>query len=308
MVNQKQIGADLALLLVTAIWGATFVMVKGATATFPVFAFLTLRFWVAAAVLAAAVVWRWRRQGGRAPAGFDAASVRAGALIGLVLFAGYAFQTFGLRYTTPAKASFITGLSVVMVPLQSALLLRRPPERGAWWGVLLATAGLALLSLQGDLSIALGDLIVLAGSVAFALHIVTTGAFAPRFDALALVTTQIVVVAALSLAAALIFERPWPATPTYVWQAALFTGLAATALAFGFQTLAQRFTTATHTALIFAMEPVWGGVFSYLLIGERLGMRGLIGCGLILAGMLLAELAPALRAAQGRTIWRAEEA
>jgi drug/metabolite transporter (DMT)-like permease len=296
-VNQRQIGADLALLLVTAVWGATFVMVKEATATFPVFSFLALRFWVAAAVLLMVGLWRWQAR----RAGFDGPSVRDGALIGLVLFAGYAFQTFGLRLTTPAKAGFITGLSVVMVPFFSGLLLRRPPERSAIYGVLLATAGLALLTLQGDLTVVTGDLIVLAGSVAFALHIVATGAFAPRRDPLTLVVMQVVTVALLSLGAALIFERPWPAAPAYVWQAALFTGLAATTLAFGIQTFAQRFTTPTHTALIFAMEPVWAGVFSFLLVGERLGTRGLMGCGMILAGMLIAELAPAIRAR-----WRAE--
>jgi len=281
------------------------VTVKEATATFPIFTFLALRFWIAAAALLAATAWRWRRRRlSPAAVSFDGRAVWAGVLVGLALFAGYAFQTFGLRLTTPAKAGFLTGLSVVMVPLFSALMLRRPPDRSAVSGVLLATAGLALLSLQGDLSVAAGDLIVLCCAVAFALHIVALGFFAPRMDALLLATVQVVVVAVLSLAAALIFERPLPPAPAYVWGAALFTGLAATALAFGIQTMAQRFTTPTHTALIFAMEPVWSGVFSYILTGERLGQRALIGCGLILAGMLIAELAPTIQAARSR--WRTE--
>jgi drug/metabolite transporter (DMT)-like permease len=291
-VERKQLVADLALLGVTAIWGLTFVTVKDAVTAFPVLAFLSLRFWMAFGLLALIAGLRAARRPQRA---FDAATLRAGALVGLALFAGYAFQTFGLRLTTPAKAGFITGLSVVMVPLFSALLLRRPPERGALAGVALATAGLGLLSLQGNLSVAAGDLIVLACAVAFALHIIGLGAFSPRMDSLALLTVQIGVVAVLSLAASLLFERPWPAATPNVWGAALFTGLAATIVAFGVQTVAQRFTTPTHTALIFAMEPVWAGLFSLWLTGERLGPRALAGCGLILTGMLAAELLPALR-------------
>jgi len=183
-----------------------------------------------------------------------------------------------------------------MVPLFSALLIRRHPTRAALIGVILATLGLGMLTLQGDLSVVIGDLIVLACAVSFALHIVALGNFAPRMDSLSLVAIQIATVAILSFMASIIFEQPWPALPPRVLGAAAFTGVAATTLAFGIQTVAQRFTSPTHTALIFAMEPVWAGLFSYWLIGEVLGPRALAGCALILAGMLVAEFVPALRA------------
>jgi drug/metabolite transporter (DMT)-like permease len=300
-LSKRQIIADFGLLVITAIWGATFVMVQQAVNTFPVFGFLALRFGLALLCFAPILAARWVSDGHGATAPrrpLNRQAIGAGIVIGLALFAGYSFQTFGLRLTTPAKTGFITGLSVVMVPLFSAFLLRQPPRQGAAIGVVLATAGLALMSLQGDLSLMAGDLIVLACAVAFALHIVATGKFAPRLDSLTLVATQIATVATLSLIASWIWESHWPAIQSVTLQAALFTGVTATAIAFGVQTLAQRFTTPTHTALIFAMEPVWAGLFSFWLIGEVLGPRALIGGGLIVAGMLAAELLPSLHTAR----------
>jgi len=296
-VNKRQLIADFGLLAATAIWGATFVMVQQAVEAFPVFGFLAIRFGLALLCFAPfLIVRRLRRRHTPVEQRYRIRprEIAAGIIIGLALFAGYSFQTFGLQLTTPAKTGFITGLSVVLVPLFSAILLRQPPRQGAIFGVMLATAGLALLSLRGDLGLMTGDLIVLACAVSFALHIVATGRFAPRMDSLTLVTTQIATVALLSLITSLIWERPWPALQAITLQAALFTGVTATAIAFGIQTVAQRFTNPTHTALIFAMEPVWAGLFSFWLIGEVLGPRALLGGGLIVAGMLVAELLPTL--------------
>ena len=215
-------------------------------------------------------------------------------LMGLALFAGYALQTFGLRLTTPAKAGFITGLSVVIVPVLSTLVLRQRLGRGAWLGVGLATAGMALLSLQvadpvgADLSMSPGDLLVLGCAVAFACQILLTGRFASHYDPLWLTFGQILVVALLAGIAGWILESP-PAPSGPVVLAAAFTGVLATSLAFGIQTVAQRFTSPTRTALIYSTEPVFAALFSYLLIGEVLGLRQLVGCALILAGMVTVE-------------------
>ena len=213
-----------------------------------------------------------------------------GIAIGLALAAGYAFQTFGLRFTTPAKAGFITGLSVALVPIGQAIFLRRPPSLNAVVGVALATVGLGLLSLNAALGVNLGDLLVLCCAVAFAVHILLVGRYAPHWQPLRLAFVQIATVAVVTAALALLLERPigWPAGN--VWFAAAFTGLFATALAFFVQSRAQQATTPTHTALIFAAEPVFAGLFSFLLIGEVFLPRQFIGAALIVAGMLVAEL------------------
>lgn len=290
--GRRQLLADGALLLVTLIWGATFVMVKDAVSAFPVFSFMAVRFTLAALALAPFAAW----QAGRASRTtqdsrrIGRATVLAPAvLIGGVLFAGYAFQTFGLRLTTPAKAGFITGLSVAIVPVVSVLLLRQSPSRNAWIGVGLATFGLGLLALTADLSIQAGDLLVLCCALAYAAHILLLGRFAPRYNPILLTLGQVMAVAVFSILAALFFD-PRAAVTGQVLFAAAFTGVLATAIAFLVQTVAQRFTTSTHTALIFAAEPVFAGLFSLLLIGEVLGPRQLLGCALILGGMLFAEL------------------
>jgi drug/metabolite transporter (DMT)-like permease len=308
--------ADGALLIVALIWGATFVMVKEAVATYPVLSFLALRFAFAALVMLPVVLLRRRshigsavsvdqqtttgveplggriREGEKPATAFSSGYSRALAaplLMGIALFAGYALQTFGLRLTTPAKAGFVTGLSVVIVPVVSTLALRQRLGRGAWLGVGLATAGLALLTLNSGLSVNPGDVLVFGCAVAFACQILLTGRFAPRADPLLLTFGQILVVAILAGSAALVLERPSAPTGNVLFAAA-FTGILATSLAFGIQTAAQRFTSPTRTALIFATEPIFAALFSFLLIGEVLGPRQMAGCALITAGMVTAEV------------------
>ncbi len=300
-MNRSQLTADAALLFVTAVWGGTFVMVQNAVNSTPVFAFIALRFSLASLVLLPFFISNRRGLLAGRP-DFRRLTTRLprqrrqwqlllpGAGVGLALFAGYAFQTAGLLYTTPAKAGFITGLSVVMVPIGQAIFFRQSPGRGPALGVGLATVGLALLSLQADLSVGLGDLLVLACAVSFAAHILLVGRLAPNWQPLHLAFVQIATVALLSSGVALTLERPLSLPAGNVWFAVAFTGLLATSLAFFLQSRAQQATTPTHTALIFAAEPVFAGLFSFLLIGEILGPRQIIGCTLILAGMLAAEL------------------
>ena len=283
--TRRQLVADLLLLLVALVWGSTFVMVKRAVADVPVYAFLSKRFLLAAVVLAAVYSRRIRRMTRR--------QVGAGCLIGVFLFAGYAFQTSGLQYTTSAKVGFITGLSVVIVPILSAALLRRAPTRQSIIGVVFSTVGLGLLSLNADLSVGRGDLLVLFCAVSFAFHIVAVSAFAPKCDPIALTTVQVATVGVVSVVVALAcgqYHRLTGAAANSTWFAAAFTGVLATAVAFGIQNSAQRFTSPTHTALIFAAEPVFAGLFGVLLAGEELSQRAVAGCVLILCGMIAGEI------------------
>lgn len=281
--RRRQLTADLLLFMVTAIWGGTFVMVKDAVSTYPVYHFLAIRFALATVGLAVVAARRVRGLGWR--------GVGAGALIGLFLFMGYAFQTVGLQYTTASKAGLITGMSVVMVPILSALVIRRAPGRAAVVGVALATVGLVLLTLGPDtqLRVERGDLLVLGCALGFALHIVSVSVFAPRSDPLGLTLVQVATVAALSGAVAF-GQGPRPAPTPQAWYAALFTGVLATALAFALQNSLQRHTTPTHTALIFAAEPVFAALFGVWLAGETLLHRGIAGGVLIVAGTLASEV------------------
>ena len=283
-LSTRQRQADALLLLVAFIWGSTFVLVKQSVAQFPVYAFLTLRFTLATVILLPLWGKHLRLLGHR--------GICVGAAIGLFLFGGYAFQTTGLQYTTASKAGFVTGLSVVIVPLLSASLLRRVPERQALLGVVLSAVGLALLTLEGDMRPTCGDWLLLGCAFWFALHITAVSMFAPQMNAMALTIVQIATAALLSGAASLACGTwSWP-IPKAVWLAAAFTGVLATAFAFAIQNAMQSHTTATHTALIFATEPVFAAASGHVLAAERLTGWSLIGCALILLGMLLAELRP----------------
>jgi len=282
MTSKRQIRADLALLFVTLIWGSTFVAVQEAVGKYPVFGFLAIRFGMA--TLAMLLLF------GRRLKSLGWWGWGAGALIGLLLFAGYTLQTTGLKYTSATKAGLITGLQTVSVPIIAAIWTRRMPKRQILLATAVAVIGLALVSLQGDLSIQRGDLLVLGCAISFGAHITAVGFLAPRTDALGLTIVQIAFVAAAS-AVASYFEGGIPLPmPQDVFNAAAFTGILATALAFGVQNSVSKYTTPTHTGVVFAMEPVFAAIFGYLLMGERLEPRALFGGCMILLAMFIAEL------------------
>jgi drug/metabolite transporter (DMT)-like permease len=280
--GRREYLADASLVLVTLVWGSTFVVVKEALVSIGPFEYVALRFGVAFLVLAALFQRRVRRLG--------AAGRQAGLVIGGFLFLGYALQTSGLPDTTAGRAAFITGLSVVLVPLFASRLLHQPVGPGLRLALVLAPLGLWLLSFDGEMSLHLGDLLVFGGAVAFAGHIVAISAYVPQYDPLALAVVQVGVVAVLAAGTALVLEHPLPAPTTGVALSAGYTGVVGSALVLGVQTSVQRFTSASHTALIFTLEPVFAAAFAYVLAGETLGPRGWLGGALILGAMLVAEL------------------
>ncbi len=277
--------ADLALAGIAFVWGATFVVVKEALHDASTLLFLCLRFSLATVALALTA----RPLAGRFQ---DRRPLAVGGLVaGLCLFTGYWLQTLGLRYTTPSKSAFLTGLSIVMVPALASAFRRRLPGPTEAAGITAATLGMGLLTLEdGFGSINPGDLLTVGCAGGFALHILAVGHWAPRVNYQALTLVQI---ATATILCALTFwwAESWylRLTPRVV-SALLVTGLLATALAFSVQTWAQQRTTPTHTALMFALEPVFAWLTSYAVTGERLSLRQTVGAGLILSGILAVEL------------------
>ncbi|MFZ5898801.1 MAG: DMT family transporter [Bacillota bacterium] len=282
-VSRKyQVAADIALLVVTFIWGVTFVVVKEALGAIGPYWFLAIRFLIAGVFLA---LLRYRALGG-----MTVNTAKAGVIVGLALFGGYAFQTVGLQYTTASNAGFITGLSVVLVPLITSVMSRHLPHWAAIVGVSSATCGLALLSVQDDLRISYGDALIFLCAVCFAAHIILVGKYAPRVSTYHLAVLQIITVGLISLVVASFLETfPERLAPS-VQVALVATAIPATALAFLIQSAAQKFTSPTHTAVIFTMEPVFAGLSAWLLAGEILSLRQWIGGVAILFGMLVTVL------------------
>ena len=272
--------ALVALVLVTAIWGVTFVQVKDAVEIYPLFAFLAVRFAIATVTLAPFAAGRMRT--------LDRRGLAAGFGLGSLLALGYALQTAGLARTTVSSTGFITGLCVVLTPITALVLFRYRISLSAWLGVVLATVGLAMLS-GIEAGSAAGDGLVLGGALAYALQIVLMERYAPDYDPLAFTLAEMIAACAgfgvIALARGdLSVPHGWT-----VWGALLVTGVFASALAFLVQTWAQRRTSATRTALAFAAEPVFAGLFGYLLAGDRLGALGWTGCAVILAGIVVSE-------------------
>jgi drug/metabolite transporter (DMT)-like permease len=281
--------ADLALLVLTLFWGTTFLLVKNVLAGTSTGAFLALRFGVAASVLGA--VWLVRRDP-RTPG-----LLRHGLLLGVVMFAGFAFQTLGLLYTTPARSGFITGLSVLIVPFIARFVLRRGVPGFAWVGVGFALVGLLALTRPFggtiDAAVRFGDLLTAVCAVTYALQIVYTSEWSPHHRLAPLVFLQVTTTLAGSLVM-LAFEPVRVSWTPALAGTVLFTGLVMTAGAFFVMAWAQRHTTAVRAALIFSLEPVGAALFSNLVGGEPLGFWDWTGGILIVAGVAVGELGSAL--------------
>jgi len=281
------IKADLSLVFIACVWGATFVLVKTALNDVSTLLFLTLRFSLAAAALAIV----FRRDLRLTPE--LTYSIKAGILAGFCLFSGYVLQTFGLKFTSASKAAFLTGLYIPLVPVLGALVYRKTPGASEVAGVIAAAIGMGLMTVQKDaLRIGLGDLLVIGCAVAFAFHILILGHFTKQANLGILSLTQIATGAVMGGLTCWWAEPARVRWTSNVWIALLVTSLLATALAFALQTWAQRHTSATRTALIFALEPVFAWATSYFLAGEVLSPRAMAGAALILGGLLIVELKP----------------
>ncbi len=287
----RRYGIQLALVGVAITWGATFVTVKDAVSQYPLYSFLALRFVIAVV----AFVLLFPRSVGR----IRRSTLRAGLLAGLFLTAGYIFQTWGLQGTTASKAAFITGMFVVITPMMQAVLLRRVPRTATIIGALAAVVGLWLLSGGTAGEWTPGDTRVLLCAVAYSCHLITLGAVGAKHDVGALTFVQLAVVALACGAIAVLTESAGLPTEQSVWVALLVTGVLASAVAFAVQTYAQRYIPPARTALILVTEPAFGGLFGWLA-GETLGVQGLAGAVLILAGMAASEVLAARAPASER--------
>jgi len=272
------------------VWGGTFALIKNALDHASPLLFNAVRMTLAGLSLLLLFRKRMRRLSGGA--------LRAGGLVGVFLWLGFGFQTTGLKLTTPSKSAFLTGISIVLVPVLLAIGWHRRINRWTALGVGGAFVGLYLMTVPGsgllgfDLrSINRGDLLTLACALAFALHIISMGWATAKHPFQQIATLQAVVAALLMLLTIpAVAERTyWHWSPLLI-AAILVTGLVNTAAGFGVQAWAQQFTPPTHTALIFSLEPVFAWITSYLLLGERLGRRATLGAVLILGGVLISEL------------------
>ncbi len=282
--------ADALLLLAAAIWGSGFVAQRLGMDHLGPMAFNSLRFAIGAMVLLPAILIS--RSGPSNSAAGPGPALRVyllgGGLAGVVLFIAAGLQQIGLVYTTAGKAGFITGLYVVLVPIMG-LLLRRRVGIWTWSGAGLAAVGLYFLSVTGTLRMNRGDCFVLACAFFWAAHVLIIGYLAPRTEPLKLAALQFATGAVLAGIAAGLTEELYLTNVLAARWAILYSGGLSVAVAFTLQVVAQREAPAAHAAILLSLEAVFAALAGWLVLSETLGGRELLGCGLMLAGMLVAQ-------------------
>jgi len=281
-IRSKKIFAAALLVAATFFWGVTFVTVKDAITKAPVFVFLAQRFIIAFFLLLLPLPFTRRR--------LTRHSLVGGVVLGVLLFGGFAFQTLSLRYTSASNTAFLTGLNVVLVPLISMLFFKNKLRITVMGSALLAFAGLYLLCAGSDMSFNTGDVLGFICAIFIAVHIIYTGNYAKNCDTYWLTTIQIGIIGLLSFVFAAFSDDPVFVYYPGIIKALILCVLFATIFAFLVQTTMQRYITASTTAVIFCMEPVFAAITAYVISGERLGVRGFIGALLILSGMIISGM------------------
>lgn len=279
----KRLQAELSMVLVACIWGTTFVIVKNALAEIGPFLFLGIRFVAAFIILAILSFSNIRR--------INWSTLGYGCLLGIFLLVGYTFQTVGLKYTTSSNAGFITGISVVLVPIIYAVLKRSWPELRTIITVVLATMGLFLLSFQtNSFALSYGDFLVLICAFGFAFHIVFVDRYSHKHNPVAITGIQVLFVGVACMLIGLNCE-PWPQRFSANLVSAFFiTSVFATSLAFLLQNAMQKYSTPTRFAIVLTTEPIFAAIAGYCWAGEILSKRAMAGAALILVSMLVSIL------------------
>jgi drug/metabolite transporter (DMT)-like permease len=286
-MESRALRADLLLLATAAIWGFAFVAQRVGMAHVGPFTFNGVRFALGSLSLLPLVLMEARRKN---PPKVDGVSTaRGAAMAGAALFLGASLQQIGLVYTTAGKAGFITGLYVVIVPILGLCYLQRT-DAGTWIGAVLAAVGLYLLSVTEQFTIAFGDLLELAGAFFWAGHLLIIGWLSPRMPVIRLACLQYACCALLSLAAALVYE---PIALGALQAAAvpiLYGGLASVGIAYTLQVVAQKDAPPAHAAILLSLEAVFAALGGWMMLGEILPPRALLGCALMFGAMLVSQL------------------
>jgi len=286
-MHARTLKSDILLLLAAIIWGFAFVAQRIGMNYVGAFTFNGVRFALGSASLVPFLLFNRKRDS--IPSDPPVKTVIfGGSLAGLALFAGVSLQQIGIIYTTAGKAGFITGLYVVIVPILG-IVLKQQTEDMTWFGAILATAGLYFLSITGKFTISFGDLLELIGAFFWAVHVHVIGRFSQKIAPITLACFQFVTCSVLSLITAIFVET---ITVQGLLEASipiLYGGILSVGVAYTLQVVAQRDAHPAHAAILLSLEAVFAVIGGWIILGETLSLRGLLGCTFMLAGMLVCQ-------------------
>ncbi|MEW4428910.1 DMT family transporter [Paenibacillus pabuli] len=274
--------ADLQMLLATVIWGSSYLFMKSGLESMQELNLVAFRFSIA--FIAAAVIFHRRLFR------MDLKTLGAGTIMGTALFAAFVLITYGVQRTTTSQAGFLISLAVIFVPILSTILHRRMPDTRLMISIIVAVAGLGLLTLQHELSLHTGDILCILAALTYAIYIMIAGRYIPKHDPLTLGTIQLGVAALWGIGATFLFETPRLPDSPESWVAILGLGVLCSGIGYILQTLAQRHASPTRTSLIFSLEPLFAAAFAFSFQGETLTPQGYTGAALMLLGVLITEI------------------
>ena len=290
-----------ALILVTVIWGGGFVASDIALESMKPFQIMMVRFLLASVLMG--VISRGQRKSEERLKD-RAGAIKAGVLMGVTLFMGFAFQIIGLQYTTPSKNAFLTALNVVIVPFIAFVILKKKIGAKGIIGAVMSVLGVALLSLNGNFTVSLGDGLTLFCAVGFAFQIFFTSEFVKKYPASVLNTVQMFTAFVLSAISLMIFGENDFQVTTQGWLSALYLGVVSTTICYLLQTACQKYIDETKAAIILSMESVFGTIFSILILHEVVTVRMVIGCAVILAAVIISNMSETSEKIEDKEICR----
>lgn len=280
--KKKQYLSDISLFFVAAVWGGGFVAVKDALNTMTPFVLMAYRF-----VLAASIVYLFFfKKIGK----INKTDLKSGLVVGTILYLAFAAQTLGLQYTTASKQGFLTATYCVMVPILYWILYKKAPKKKAWIGSFLTIIGIAMVSINKDMSFNPGDALTLLCALFFAAHIISLEYYTKKVDVLKLTFLQLGVAAVLFVVSALLFEPIQLKLSSSEWTAIIYLAVFSTFACYTVQTTAQKFTTSSHASIIMSLESVFAALFGVLLLNELMTPLMLVGCALIFVAILIIEV------------------
>ena len=279
------------------IWGFAFVAQRSGMEYIGPFTFNTVRFALGGTSLIPLLLINKRRNfknNSLLPLSSNKILLRGGIIAGIILFFGASFQQGGMVYTTAGKAGFITGLYIILVPILG-IILKQKTTAAIWSGAVIALAGLYMLSVKENLSIGLGDLLVLASAFFWAMHVLVISRFSPRTDPIQLAFFQFMLCAFFSLIAAVILETTTLQNILYASIPILYAGIVSVGIAYTLQVVAQQEAHPSNAAIIMSLEAVFAVIGGWVVLDESIPLRGLIGCALMLTGMIISQLGIGLK-------------
>ena len=275
------------LILVTVIWGGGFVASDMALGSMKPFQIMMVRFLLASVLMRMISMGQHKKEGKLEN---RAGAIKAGILMGIALFAGFALQIIGLQYTTPSKNAFLTALNVVIVPFIAFIILKKKVGMKGIIGAIMSVIGVALLSLNGNLTLSLGDGLTLFCAVGFAFQIFFTSEFVKKYPASVLNMVQMITAFVLSAVSLVIFGENDFQVTTQGWLSVLYLGVISTTVCYLLQTACQKYVDETKAAIVLSMESVFGTIFSIIILHEVITLRMVIGCAIILAAVIISNL------------------